>query len=195
MVHAKLPWMRARVALSLAAAGLLVLALAGQAQAAITVSNQNDSGPGSLRESVATAPPGETIVLPAGTYTLTSGPLSIKEKSVTIAGHTAADTIIRAGGAFRVIEILGPADVALSGVTIRDGNISAGAGEGVGILSVLADLTLRNSVVTNNTASLNGAPGSPGGVAEGVGILFVTGRLTMVETTVSNNIASVVGGS
>src|SRR6478672_3020794 len=113
MVHAKLLAMRARVALSLAAAGLLVLALAGQAQAAITVANQNDSGPGSLRETVATAPPGATVVLPAG-------------------------------GAFRVIEILGPADAMFSGVTIRDGNISAGPGEGVGILSVLADLTLRN---------------------------------------------------
>jgi hypothetical protein len=187
--------MRARVAISLSVTGLLLLAMAASAQAAITVSSQNDSGPGSLRQTVAEAPPGATIVLPAGTYTLTSAPLSIKEKSVTIAGHAAADTIIRAGGAFRVVEIVGPADVTLSGVTIRDGNISAGPAEGVGIRSIVADLTLRNSVVTNNTASLNGAPGNQGGMADGIGIYSVSGRLTMDETSVTNNTASVVGGS
>ena len=42
------------------------------AQAAIAVVNTNDSGPGSLRQALIEAPPGETIALPAGTYTLTS---------------------------------------------------------------------------------------------------------------------------
>ena len=46
----------------------LVLALAGAGSAAaatITVANANDSGAGSLRQAIAEASPGETIVLPA----------------------------------------------------------------------------------------------------------------------------------
>ncbi len=58
--------------LALASAALLLPATS--AQAAITVTNTADSGPGSLRQAIADAPPGDTIVVPAGTYTLTSGP-------------------------------------------------------------------------------------------------------------------------
>ena len=186
---------RARLLLLIGSAAMLALATSGTAQAAITVSNQNDSGPGSLRQAVAEAPPGATIVLPAGTYNLTSGPLLIKEKSVTIAGHGSADTVIRAGGAFGVIEILGPLDATFEGVTIRDGNIVGAGAVGGGIWSISADLTLRNSVVTNNSVNANGAPGSPGGTAEGAGVFVVAGLLTLVDSTVSNNTATAVGGS
>ena len=60
----------------------------GSASAAtITVSNTNDSGAGSLREAIAAAGSGDTIVVPpsASHYALTSAELAIG-KSLTIAG-------------------------------------------------------------------------------------------------------------
>ena len=47
--------------------------------------NTNDSGPGSLRQAIVDAGPGEGIAVPAGTYTLTTGELTIA-KSLTITG-------------------------------------------------------------------------------------------------------------
>ena len=91
MVHT-----RTLYAISLVAA--FALMTTGSAQAAINVANTNDSGPGSLRQAISDAPPGETITVPAGTYTLTSDELTI-EKSLTISGNSASDTIVRSGGA------------------------------------------------------------------------------------------------
>ena len=78
---------------------LLAIPVTG-AQASITVANDHDSGPGSLRQAIIDAAASETVVVPAGTYTLTGGELAIA-KSLTIAGHAASDTIVRSGGTSR----------------------------------------------------------------------------------------------
>ena len=46
---------------------------------AVMVTNTNDSGPGSLRAAVAGASAGDTIMVPAGDYGLTSGEIEITE--------------------------------------------------------------------------------------------------------------------
>jgi hypothetical protein len=186
--------MRIKVALSLVLTALVALLAAGSAQAALTVTNQNDSGAGSLRQAVSEAPPGETVVVPAGTYTLTSDPLEIV-KSVTIAGHGSGDTTIRAGVPMGVIEVTGPLDATISGVTIRDGNIASTVAEGAGIQSLQANLTLRDVVLTNNTVNANGPPGVNGGVAFGAAIWALEGSLTLSESAVTSNAATAVGGS
>jgi hypothetical protein len=173
---------------------LLVLASPGisRAGAEIVVANGNDAGPGSLRQAIADATPGETIALPAGTYTLTSKELLI-EKSLTIAGHGAGDTIVRAGGPFRVFYVFGSAAaVTISGVTIRDGR---GTGGGGGLLNVESSLTLRDVAVTANVASADGEPGVKGGVATGGGIYSATGSLHIFGSTVTDNRVSAIGGS
>ena len=65
--------------------------MAMQAHAAtITVTNTNDSGPGSLRQALANANNGDTINFAvSGTITLTSGGLEVT-KSVAISGPGAA---------------------------------------------------------------------------------------------------------
>jgi hypothetical protein len=181
-----------KLTLSLAVAGLLALFTAGPAQAALTVTNTNDSGAGSLRQAIAEAGPGETINLPAGTYTLTSEELKVT-KSVTIAGHDDADTIIRSGGPFRVFIVFGSIDATISGVTIRDGAVAGPFGGG--ILSAEANLSLRDVTVTRNTVNATGTPGKPGGVAVGAGIAVVEGKLTMADSTVTENASIAVGGS
>jgi hypothetical protein len=185
---------------TLHAVALFVVALlipAGSAQAAITVTTTADSGPGSLRQAIADAPPGETIVVPAGTYTLTSDELSV-EKSLTIAGHAASDTIVRSGGPFRVFDIGGVGNsVRISGVTIRDGHAvdPGGVMSGGGIRNEEANLALQNVVVTGNAADVNGESGGGGGVAEGGGIASYAGSLTLETVTISDNRATAVGGS
>ena len=67
---------------------VVFLALPAAAQAVTTVTNTNDSGAGSLRAAIASAPSGDTIDFApgvSGTITLTSGVLSITQ-SVTLAG-------------------------------------------------------------------------------------------------------------
>jgi hypothetical protein len=189
LVHLRMPCL-------IALMGCWALALAGSAQAS-TVANPNDSGAGSLRQAIADAPAGETIVVPAGTYTLTSDELTI-EKSLTISGHSAGDTIIRSGGAFRVFDIGGSGNnVTISDVTIRDGhNLDPGGiAAGGGLANLKANLTLRNVVVVNNQADANGAGGGGGGIAEGGGIVSQGGALTLENTVVSGNSASAIGGS
>lgn len=187
--------MRTRVALSLALVGLLALATAGQAQATITVANQNDAGAGSLRQAIAEAPAGETIVLPAGTYTLTSEPLLIFKKALTISGHGASDTIVRAGGKFRIFEIIESGNTTISGVTIRDAEIVEKNATGAGVLSVGTNLTLRGDVITRNTVNGNGAPGEAGGSPEAAGVLAINGSLNLEESAVTENTATAVGAS
>jgi hypothetical protein len=186
---------RRTLTICLAVAGI-ALATAGSAQGAINVTNTNDSGPGSLRQATEEAPPGETINVPAGTYTLTSESLVIV-KGLTIAGSGAGSTIVRAGGQFRVLVAAGEFDLTISGLTIRDGNEvdAGGIVQGGGILSSGVRLTLRNVVVTGNTANGDGAAGQNGGIVQGGGLFQAGGSLTLVESTISGNNALARGAS
>jgi hypothetical protein len=177
--------------MALSAAVVLILALPGISQAAIAVSNNNDEGPGSLRQAILDAVPGETISVPAGTYSLTSGELSIG-KSLTISGHGAADTIVRAGGPYRVFGIGGAGnDVTIGSITIRDGHGVKGGG---GVMNQDATLTLREVTVTENSASADGKFGKPGGIANGGGVYNLSGALHIVDSAVTANKVSAVGG-
>lgn len=64
------------------------LAALGAASAqAGEVTNLNDDGPGSLRQAIADAAPGEVITFVVrGTIVLTSGPLAINNKNIVIEG-------------------------------------------------------------------------------------------------------------
>lgn len=179
--------------------GVLVLALmpVSVASAAPAVTNTNDSGPGSLRAAIEGAAPGETVSVPAGTYTLTSGPLKI-EKSLTVAGHSASDTIVRAGTSSSVLAIAGPGNnVTISDLTVRDGLVVVPSGVvfGAGISNNGAGLTLQRLVVTNNRAVTDGGPGSGGGIVIGGGIYSSSeSLLTIRESVISGNLASANGG-
>jgi len=142
----------------------------------------------------------DTIMLPAGTYTLTisgrcedtaaTGDLDITE-DLTITGAGAATTIIDGGGIDRIFDVWAPLSV--SEVTIRNGNPgtmlcpSGQQPSGGGIYSAAGmsttSVTLTNVIVTGNTATHGGGidnePGS---------------TLVMTGVTVSGNMASVAGG-
>jgi hypothetical protein len=195
---------RSRVATGFAAALLCTLAAAvhpGAATAAITVSNTNDSGPGSLRQAIADAAPAESIVVPAGIYTLTTGELRIAN-SLTIAGSGAAGTIIQAGDQSRVFHTSGPAsDITIAGVTISGGETRPAPGaqlaQGGGVLNNDATLTLADDVIKDSIADADGDGGSgAGSTAEGGGVYSARpGTLHLLDMKILSNSASAVGSS
>jgi uncharacterized repeat protein (TIGR01451 family) len=199
---------RGRRCLPTAVLATLVLLLgAGQAaQAQIVVTRTDDVVPPvcnsgvdcSLRGAVlqANANAGaDTITFAAlsGTYTLTiagaddtadAGDLDITG-DLTIQGTGASQTIIQAGPALgdRVFDV-GPTSavtVTFEGITIQGGNAVNGGGI---YSSNPSDITVTNSIITNNIASVAGA---------GISAENDT-RLTLANTTVSDNTATVNGG-
>ena len=97
-------------------------------------------------------------------------------------------TVLDAGGQGRVVYITGTA-VTLSNFRITGGNATglgpeSFADRGGGVYAVNADLTLNNTVIYSNTASLNGGSGG------GVGIQ--NGAITMTANIIKNNLAGYV---
>src|SRR4029077_1654317 len=139
---------------------LLLCAMAMQAHAAtITVTNYNDSGPGSLRQALANANNGDTINFAvSGTIILTRGEVLVN-KNVTISGPGADQLSIHSRQVLfdpaAVFHVVSGKTVTISGLTmIGDG--------GPGILNDVAILTVSNCVVSGsgyvglfNNASLN----------------------------------------
>jgi len=184
---------RGRTLLATAATLALFAVLAVPAQAAVTVTNTNDSGPGSLRQAIETAPAGETIELPAGTYGVDEE--LVVERDLTILGHSSADTIVRAAQPTGIFYVINSNAVTIANVTIRDGAVKSGSVGGVGVLSINTNLTLANVVIANNVADTSGAPSNAGGSSEGAGLLIVEGSLTMSDSRVVGNTAIARGGS
>ncbi len=173
---------------------LCLTAFARVATAAPAVTNTNDHGAGSLREAIAEAAPGETIAVPAGTYSLTSGELTIA-KSLTLAGAGAEQTTIRAGGQYRVIRVTGAGNqVTLSGLTVRDGDLRENRALGGGVLNGGAALTLRGVAVVHNSATTPTPAGvNAAAIGGGIASAAATSRLTILDSLVAENAAIAAG--
>jgi len=111
----------------------------------ITVTNTNDSGPGSLRQALVDVHDGDTIDLAVtGTVRLTSGGLLIA-KNVTISGPGSNQLSIDGNQAILVFGVFPGRIAAISGLTIR--NAEAGAG----VWNEQGTLTVSNCAVTSNS--------------------------------------------
>jgi Right handed beta helix region len=113
--------------------------------ATITVTNTNDSGPGSLRQALANAANGDTINFAVtGDIVLTGDALQVA-KNITIAGP-GADQLSISSQPFgqAVFHIVSGKTVTISGLTISVG----------GILNDEAILTVSNCVLSFNTIGL-----------------------------------------
>ena len=161
------------------------------------VTTTADSGAGSLRECIklANGSPGQTISVPAGTYTLTifgtgedaaaTGDLDLTA-NMSIVGAGSGTTIIRAGtnssnGIDRVFDVRPGVTASISGATVRFGQANGGIGGGI---SNSGNLTLSDVIVENNgSGSVGGGIGEDG-----------AGTLTLTNVTVSGNNSSNGGG-
>jgi CSLREA domain-containing protein len=174
----------------------LMLPQAGTVHAAnLTVTKTADTNDGvcdadcSLREAVVAAAPGDTITVPAGTYTLSLSHLFIN-KNLTINGSGMGSTIIeQMNPNFRVIDIGNPGGaapvVSISRMTVKGGHaISPSNSEalpghihGAGIHNH-GILTLTNVTITGNVAQPDGGGG-----------FWNAGTATIVNTTIADNSA------
>jgi uncharacterized repeat protein (TIGR01451 family) len=179
----------ARVSFAAAVMTVIFVWGVGAAQAATTwtvASTADDSGSSAcdpttstcptLRDAVNNSSAGDTVNVPAGSYTLTNGQLSVAH-DLTINGAGAASVTVSGNNSSRVFEIENGVTATLSGVTVTAGNGSGGAG-GTGVgggIKVFGALTLSDSVVSGNTASVSG------------GGIDANGTLNVERSTISNN--------
>ena len=150
----------------------------------LLVSNLSDSGTGSLRAAIAAPGNGNIIDFAHGlhgTITLASE-LQIKH-SVTIDGPGANELSVSGNNSSRVFEVAA-GQVAISGLTIADGQEVAANGGGI-LVDAGATLNLDQVVVAGNRATADSAGnyGSGGGVEN-------DGSLTVTQCLFTNNVAS-----
>jgi hypothetical protein len=171
--------------------GALLLSAMDMRGATITVTNGNDSGPGSLRRAILLdSSPGDTInFAPSVTaVNLTSGELVIN-KNLTISGPGANRLAVhRSTNAppFRIFHIISSTVTArISGLTISNGSFTIFIGEGGdgGGIRNAGALTLTDSIISANHAVGTSFQGGNGG---GV---FNEGTMTITRCTISNNSA------
>jgi hypothetical protein len=146
------------------------------------VTNLDDAGDGSLRQAILDTPAGGTVAFQpglSGTITLTTGELAI-DKDLTIAGRGADLLTVSGNHVTRVLNITAAVNVAISGLTIADGQVphqvNGGGIYNVGMLTVV-DSTLRDN---STPAVVNGGAG---------GGIYNAGTLTVVDSTFSGNVA------
>ncbi|HET8756141.1 MAG TPA: choice-of-anchor Q domain-containing protein, partial [Solirubrobacteraceae bacterium] len=201
------------------AAVCALLALPGVASADVVVDATADGpsdgsctdGDCTLREAVATAPAGETVIVPAGDYALVSD--LVVPRDMTIQGAGARSTTIRRDIEFpgRVLSIDSLAAANVSGVLITGGTVPAAAGGGI-LVEAGAELHLSDSAVEGNDADRGGGivssgtlvverstlafNGADGGQSDGRGggLYVAAGTASLENSTISSNSAEVDGG-
>ena len=159
----------------------------------------DNGGSGTLRQILANACDGQTIVFaPHGTITLTNGELVITN-SLTITGPGATNLAISGNTNSRVFNISSAnAVVTISSLTIRNGKVtnnpSGNGGNGGGVYNVgtltLTACTLNANAAGTGHAGGDGATGGNGGHGGGV---YNVGTLTLWACTLNTNAAGTGG--
>jgi hypothetical protein len=140
-----------------------------------------------LREAIALTSQSQPVLLPAGVYKLTQGPLVISTPNTTVYGaglgspesSGARTTIIDGNNASRVVQVPPELSAVFAGVTLTGGRADSGAGAFVGSGGTLY---LYNSFVRGNIATSRG-----GGVQ-------AAGTVLLIQSTVAENRAAAGGG-
>ena len=207
------PTSNAQISLSVAAAAFIDAAnndnLASNQVTAVpmplVVLNNNDSGPDSLRDVVAKAVAGVTIIFDPGlagqTITLTSGDIDLT-KDVTIDGSALSSQVAISGNSSsRVFNISNNRSVTLNALTLQDGSAVVGGlingtngvtldisdstfqrgvanveGGAIRVIGSSASTIIRRSLFTENTSASFGAA-----------ISNNAGNLSVINTTLTNN--------
>jgi len=169
----------------------LALLAAGTAASAATVQVTTiaDSGAGSLRSAIVTAGSGDTITFAAAlagaTITLTSGEIAIT-KSLAIQGLGANQLTISGNNSSRIFDVSdGAVTLAISGLTLENGNATAGRGGAIA--------SLGNLVVDDVQFQFNQAADGGGALAVAKTAAGDVGRALVRGSTFANN--AVAGSS
>ena len=151
---------------------------------AILVFSSADSGEGSLREAIANAPAGATIVLdpPAGDRVIALRSALVIDKSLSILGCGTTVTP-RSGFAGALVNVSGSSSVvAISRIHFKGGRNNAGTDSDGGAIRSTGRLTLESCVFSDNRI-VNATISSRGGA------IYSTGTLTVLGSTFHGNSA------
>ena len=159
---------------------ILIFSSLSASAATLSVSNNNDSGAGSLRQAVIDATSGDTINFSiTGTITLTSGQILI-DKNLTIIGPGSSNLAIDGNNNDRIFYISLNRTVTIFGLSLQNGE-STDYG---GAIYNEGTLTINNSSLSgNHTTSSGGA------------INNNFGTLTINNSSLSGNIADAYSGA
>lgn len=140
----------------------------------LIVTNANDSGPGSLRDTLGSANNGDTITfasnLAGQTIALTSGQLVVST-NVDIEGLGASQLAVSGSGLSRVFAVNNGVTATIAQLKIAGGRATQGGG-----IDNLGNLTLQAASITANEALGDSITGNEGG-----GILNEPGAILMVN--------------
>ena len=147
------------------------------------VTSRADSGPGTLRETLANAVSGETITFRVKGTIFLNSPLVV-DKSVQIVGPGTDKLIINGRLMTSLLFITNGVTVSISDLTLANGYnvIFAPEGNG-GAIRNLGNLSLTRCVVTGSVSEF----GDGGGI-------FSAGNLSINQCSISNNAAAYGGG-
>ena len=167
--------------------------------ATFTVTNTNDSGPGSLRQAVLdanAAVTADTIVFDSSFNT----PRTITLASqIPISPTTTIDTLTIIGPGANLLTVSGNSAVrhfqtssgdinSISGMTLANGNNAGSLGTPGGSINSVSRLTLTNVNFTQNTANTGGAIYTSGSGTANSGVLIVIACVFTDNTTTGTNI-------
>jgi hypothetical protein len=191
---------RWRTGLALSVA-VLLLTLASTAAAQATTIVVTSTGDGAstcpsassctLRGALEETANGDTVSIPAGTYTLNGSKGTADVRSnISIVGAGSGATTITASPAGGLLEIEG-AEVKLSGITFKGGTAGTGGAKGYGgaIYNYESKLQISNSAFTGDTASGETTNASYDEGGYGGAIYSERGTLTISASSFSSNSA------
>ncbi len=157
----------------------------------LQVTDAGDSGPGTLREAVAAAAPGDAVVFApelAGATIALASPIVIDlDGELSISAADAPGATLDGGDATRLLEIGTDARVTVFNLAFRHGNGDADDG---GAISNRGDLTLLGCELTDNRAT-----GWGGAIYNRTSGSHDTARLTLHGCTLRRNVATADGGA
>jgi len=157
--------------------------------ATLPVTNCNDSGSGSLRDTVGAAMSGDTVdlfsQLHCSTITLTSGEIGVTKDDLSLIGSAGRNRVtIDGGGLDRVIAHYGRGTLSLTDLTVTHGRFQSNYGASGGCLISGANIKLINSTVSMCLANgLNGNSAYGGGI-------YTRGDLYLRGSTITQNFVS-----
>jgi hypothetical protein len=161
---------------------LLCAGLASVDAATLTVTNTNDSGPGSLRQVLQDANDADTIQFDAAlngqVINLTSAELAIN-KNIAISGPGPSQLAVSGSNTFRIFHVMPGYTAMIEGLTI-----SGGGDNGGGILNDHATLSINGCAILRNHTPNSGYGG--GIYSDGSG---GSATLTLMNSIVDGNLA------
>jgi hypothetical protein len=151
--------------------------------ATLVVTNCDDSGAGSLRDTIASAASGDTVdlsQLTCSTITLTSTNLGVHQNDLMISGPGAASLTIDGGGVLPLLAHYGNGTLSIDGLTLTNGYYYYG-GMGYskgGCMASAGNVSINNSVVSNCTIKGHNVTG---------GAIYTRNNLTLINSLITHN--------